>query len=167
MQKMKTLLALCLIAIVLTSCSDKNSETTTDPVVQSTENTETTDEIQTVEVDETIVPTQEAENNKEKYDDTLEGIEKYFSDKGLISGERVEKYASMIGAIDGFAYEDSDIEIYEYDIASEQYKALSNGEGVPIEGMESYSITANAINGKFVLISNNKKIIKAFKKFNN
>lgn len=169
MQKIKTLLALCFVAIALTSCSDKKNDNavTTAPTVQSTEGVENTDTVQTKEADTTIAPTQEPENNEEKYDDTLDGIEKYFSDKGLISGNRIKKEASMIGGIDGFAYKDADIEIYEYDVDSEEYKTLSNGESVPIKGMENYSITADAINGKFVLLSDNKKIIKAFNDFNN
>ena len=169
MKKGKTLLTLCFIALALTSCSGKKSETTTTtaPTVQSTEGVENTDTAQKKEADTTIAPTQEPENSEEKYDDTLEGIEKYFSDKGLLSGDRIKKEASMIGGIDGFAYKEADIEIYEYDVDSEEYKTLSSGESVPIKGMESYSITADAVNGKFVLLSDNKKIIKAFNDFNN
>lgn len=59
----------------------------------------------------------------------------------------------MIGRIDGFAYTESDIVIYEYDINSKEYKSLLNREAVPIEGMEDYAVTADAINGKFILLS--------------
>lgn len=166
MKRNKITLVLCLVVLMLSSCSDKksNNTTTTAPTVQSTE---TTDAPQDTETYTTATPTQEAEEKIQEYDDTLDGIEKYFSDKGLLTGERTKKEASMIGGIDGFAYSEADIEIYEYDINSEEYKSLSNGDAVTIEGMENYSVTADAINGKFILLSDNKKVIKAFKNFNN
>lgn len=167
MKNNKTVLILCIVALMLSSCSNSNenivpSET---PSVQIT--TETTNIPQTEQPKNEITdtpPTEKTETQK-TYDDTLDGIEKYFSDKGLLSGERVKKEASMIGGIDGFAYIESDVEIYEYDVDSKEYKSLLAGEGVEIEGMD-YIVTADAINGKFVLLSNNQKIIKAFNNFN-
>lgn len=153
--------------IALSSCSNKNNESvsteTSSPKDVVTSNITTANPTkESTETPKSI----ENDKQKNKYDDTLEGIEKYLSDKKLLSGKRTEKEASMIGGIDGFAYLDSDIEIYEYDINSQEYKTLANGDGVQLEGMESFTIKADAINGKFVLLSNSKKVIDTFNNFN-
>lgn len=177
MKNTKTMLILCVMMLALCSCSNKNNESVsnntsspTDIVATNITTTNPTEEpTEPPTAEPTATPTKKTAKKKktQKYDDTLDGIEKYFSDKELLTGERTKKEASMIGGIDGFAYAESDIEIYEYDINSEEYKSLSNGEGVPIEGMENYSVTADAINGKFILLSDSQKIINAFNNFNN
>ena len=107
---------------------------------------------------------QEQENDKEKAKetpkaeaedkvaDTLADMETYLLQKGILHGERGEVSASMIGAADGFKYPEAGIEVYEYDMASDSYKKLVAGESVEIEGMEGFSVTADAVNNKYVLI---------------
>ena len=60
---------------------------------------------------------------------------------------------SMVGAENGIKYADSNIEIYEYDETSEEYKSLSSGGSVGIEGMEGFTMSATSINGPFVLFA--------------
>lgn len=98
---------------------------------------------------------------------TLEDIENYLLDKGLLSGERVRMGAELIGGIDGFKYKDSVGEIYEYDVNSEEYKKLANGEEIPLQGMEGFTIKAASVNGKFVLIGDDasQELINAFNSF--
>ena len=43
-------------------------------------------------------------------------------------GEKTETMASMIGAISGFKYADSNAEFYEYDETSDTYQALASGD---------------------------------------
>lgn len=175
MKNTKRIFVLCIMMIALSSCSNKNNEsvssntsTPTDAVATDITADNTTEQPTAMPTGEPTATPKSTENvkQKNKYDDSLEGIEKYFSDKKLLSGKRTRKEASMIGGIDGFAYLDSDIEIYEYDINSQEYNMFKNGEAVPIKGMESFTIKADAINGKFILLSDNKKIIKAFNNFN-
>ena len=91
-------------------------------------------------------------------------IEKYLLDKNLLSGERTEMAAEMVGALSGFKY--GDAEIYEYDTSSEEYKELAAGNAIPLDGMEDITVDALAINGKYVLMGEaSDELIKAFKEF--
>lgn len=73
-------------------------------------------------------------------------------DEGALTGERTQMAAEMVGAVDGFKYDESNAEIYEYDVTSENYMKLSNGEQIQIEGMEGFFVDAVSVNGKFVLM---------------
>lgn len=97
-------------------------------------------------------------------DNSIADIENYLLDKKLLSGERTEMASEMVGAISGFKYENA--EIYEYDTSSEEYKELSAGNSIPLEGMEDITVEALAINGKYVLMGEaSDDLIKAFKDF--
>ena len=92
------------------------------------------------------------------------GIEDYLLKKVVLSGERTEMAADMVGAVSGFKYGDS--EIYEYDTSSEEYKELSSGNAIPLKGMEDYLISPLAVNGKYVLMGEaSEDLIQAFKDF--
>lgn len=91
-------------------------------------------------------------------------IEDYLLDKNLLSGDRVEMAADMVGAISGFKY--GNAEIYEYDTSSDEYKELSSGNSIPLKGVDGYTVDALAINGKYVLMGEaSDDLIKAFKDF--
>lgn len=96
----------------------------------------------------------------------LSDVENYFIEKGLVTGEKTLVEASMIGALNGFKYVDSDVEVYEYDLDSEQYKGLVENNTVEVEGF-GMEIIASAINGKYVLFcenaENKEEIINNFK----
>lgn len=49
---------------------------------------------------------------------TLADLEAYLLEKGVLDGERTEVEAEKVGAVDGFGYQDSNVEIYEYDTDS-------------------------------------------------
>lgn len=86
-------------------------------------------------------------------------------EQNLITGDSTPVYVEMIGAVNGIKYEDQGVEIYEYDTSSNAYKTLKAGGEVPLEGMDGYTVGADAINEKFVLIFSNEKdqaIIDAF-----
>lgn len=85
---------------------------------------------------------------------SLADLEQYLLDSGLISGERTEKSASLIGAISGFGYGDQDAEVYEFDENSEAYKNMKETNSLTLEGFD-FSMTPAAINGKYVLIFSN------------
>lgn len=105
-------------------------------------------------------------SNKES-EKTLEDIENYLLDSGVLSGERVQMAAEMVGGIAGFKYKDSVGEIYEYDTESEKYIKLKNGEEISLEGMNGFTTKAVSINGKFVLFGNNvpQELVDAFNSF--
>lgn len=91
-------------------------------------------------------------------------IEDYLLDKNLLSGDRVEMAADMVGAMSGFKY--GNAEIYEYDTSSDEYKELSSGNSIPLKGVDGYTVDALAINGKYVLMGEaSDDLIKAFKDF--
>ncbi len=101
---------------------------------------------------------------------TIDDLESYLLDKGVLSGEKTQTSAEMIGAISGFKYADSNAEIYEYDENSDDYKTLSDGEAIEIEGMSGYTVSSTAINGKFVLMASSsgeisQELIDAFNSF--
>lgn len=124
------------------------------------------------------VENQEQSNEKEQVNEeepvaepaetTLADLETYLLDKGVLTGEKTETAASMIGAVSGFKYADSHAEFYEYDENSDAYKTLSSGGSVEIEGMSGYSVSATSINGKYVLIASgdiSQEVIDAFNSF--
>ena len=98
------------------------------------------------------------------HDNQDNDIEKYLLDKDLLTGERTEMAAEMVGALSGFKYDN--VEIYEYDTSSEEYKELAAGNAIPLDGMEDITVDALAINGKYVLMGEaSDELIKAFKEF--
>lgn len=105
----------------------------------------------------------ELKTKLEKYEGA--GIEQYLLDKGLLSGERIEMAADMIGALSGFKY--GEVEIYEFDKNSDEYKSLEAGNAIPIRGVEGALLSAEAINDGYVLFgSATDDLISAFKEYN-
>lgn len=101
----------------------------------------------------------------------LSDLEQYLLNQGVLSGNRTDVFAQMIGAKSGMKYKDSGIEIYEYSPDTEEYKELTKGNPISIEGFEGVEITAKAINGNFVLIETQDKtasqdLINAFESYN-
>ncbi len=97
---------------------------------------------------------------------SIDDIEKYMLENDAVSGQRTQMAANMVGAIDGFKYGDSNVEIYEYDINSKNYKTLAKGKKIPLEGMDGFEVEAVSINGKFVLIGEpSKDAINIFDSF--
>lgn len=91
-------------------------------------------------------------------------MEDYLLDKNLLSGDRIEMAADMVGALSGFKY--GDTEIYEYDTSSEEYQELSSGNSIPLKGVDGYTVGALTINGKYVLMGEaSDDLVKAFKDF--
>lgn len=101
---------------------------------------------------------------------SLSGLEEYLLSEGVLTGERTETAASMVGAVSGFKYADTGAEFYEYDEASEAYKKLSAGEAIELEGFDGFEVSATAINGKYVLITSSEgsvdqALVDAFKAY--
>lgn len=101
----------------------------------------------------------------------LSDLEQYLLNQGVLSGNRTDVFAQMIGAKSGMKYKDSGVEIYEYSPDTEEYKELTKGNPISIEGFEGVEITAKAINGNFVLIETQDKtasqdLINAFESYN-
>lgn len=127
------------------------------PTVETTKNPDATSS--TPEATTPNIPTNETKAS-------LDDIEKYMIDNGAVSGQKTQMAADMVGAINGFKYSDSNVEIYEYDINSKNYKALAKGKKIPIEGLDGYEISAVSINGKFVLLGDpSKDAINIFDSF--
>lgn len=97
---------------------------------------------------------------------TLTDMENYLMNHGLLEGEKIEPMAIMIGALEGFKYIDSNIEVYMYDIKSEEYKDLAKKKSVTLEGF-GVEMPVAAINGKFVLFytGDDESVVKIFKEF--
>ncbi len=139
---MKKKIIITLIAVsMLTGCGKKENSTTTATTESIT--TETTTEETT-------------EAAKEK---SLDDIAAYLVDGGYVTGEQTETMYSYIGAIGGFKYLDSNVEVYEYDTSSDIYAEIVNSNSVS-------GLKVSAINEQFVLIfsggQENQEIIDAF-----
>ena len=153
---MKKAISIMLIACMFFSgCGEKDGAQYESTVESQNSNEQESKKSPEVTVEET--------DNNEK---TIDDLEKFLIEKNVLTGDRTKMEASLIGGIQGFKYSDCDTEIYEYDINSTEYKLLLKGKEVKIKGMENFSIKANSINGKFVLIGEStKQIIDAFKSF--
>lgn len=155
-KKIVTFLITVAMGMTLAACGG-NSETSTD-TDSSAESTQS-------ESNDTAEDTSDQAENP-----TLDDLESYLLDKGVLTGEKTQTSAEMIGAISGFKYADSNAEIYEYDENSEDYKTLSEGGSIEIEGMSGYAVSSTAINGKFVLMASSsgdvsQELIDAFNSF--
>lgn len=95
-------------------------------------------------------------------DKTLSDMENYLLDQDVLTGEKTETYASMIGAIEGFKYLDSNVEVYRYDTDSDMYKEIKKNKEVS-------GLIVNAINGPFILICDDEadtdNVVSVFEKF--
>lgn len=159
-KKIITVMIAGMLALSATACegSGGSSDAPQNDSVQEEENATPEAEQQTAE----------EESAEEPAETTLADLETYLLDQGVLSGEKTETAASMIGATSGFKYADSNAEFYEYDENSDAYKTLSSGGSVEIEGMSGYAVSATAINGKYVLISSgdvSQELIDAFNSF--
>ena len=159
-KKIITVMIAGMLALSATACggSGDSSDAPQNDSVQEEENATPEAEQQTAE----------EESAEEPAETTLADLETYLLDQGVLTGEKTETAASMIGASSGFKYADSNAEFYEYDENSDAYKTLSSGGSVEIEGMSGYAVSATAINGKYVLISSgdvSQELIDAFNSF--
>lgn len=159
-KKIITVMIAGMLALSATACrgSGDSSDAPQNDSVQEEENATPEAEQQTAE----------EEPAEEPAETTLADLETYLLDRGVLTGEKTETAASMIGATSGFKYADSNAEFYEYDENSDAYKTLSSGGSVEIEGMSGYAVSATAINGKYVLISSgdvSQELLDAFNSF--
>lgn len=94
---------------------------------------------------------------------SLDDLEKYLIEKKVLSGDRTEMAAEMVGAISGLKYGNS--EFYEYDTSSENYKTLSSGGSIVLEGF-GLSLTPLAINNEFVMFGEaSDELVTAFNEY--
>lgn len=102
------------------------------------------------------------EEKLSKYENGSE-IEKYLLEKGLLSGDRTEMSAEMVGAVSGFKY--GETEIYEYAEDSAELKTLSKGNSITLEefGIEMSPV---CVNGNYVMFGTaSDELIKAFEEY--
>ena len=93
----------------------------------------------------------DSEGADSRKETTLEDLESYLLEKGVLSGEKTEVDAEFMHAEDGFQYADSNVQIYEYDTNSNVYDSLASGGAVGFNGQGPF--WAEAVNGKYVLIT--------------
>ena len=146
----KTIIPVLIISVLLISgCSESTSETAKNKDATEPPKATIAQEISTPAPEETQEPaeTQEPEKKPKK--------------------KKAPMGSEIIGAVNGFKYSDSSVEIYEYDIKSKVYKDLVKSKKVYLDGMEDYPIDVISINGKFVLLGEPSedaiKIFDAFK----
>ena len=109
---------------------------------------------------------EETDQKADEGERTLDDIESFLIDKKALIGEKTQMAPEVIGAVDGFKYKESNAEIYEYDTTTENYEKLCNGEEIPIEGMEGFTVKAVSVNGKFILMGEpSQEIIDTFNSF--
>lgn len=110
--------------------------------------------------------TSESKDSKPGSSATLDDLESYLLDCGVLQGEKTEMAASMVGAESGFKYSESGAEVYMYDEASKTLSELQDGEPVILEGFDVEMYPA-AINGVFVMFSDNppQELVDAFENF--
>lgn len=168
-KKIVTLLLVSTMAFgTLVGCGNNSNTDSNKSNVQEEKETTDTKEVESEEKEESV-PEETAENEEteeQTEERSLAGIEQYMLDAGYLTGERSQKAAEMLGAIEGFGY-DCGVEIYQYDTNSDTYASVAAGEEIPLQGMDGYSVKFDAVNGEFALIFSNgeegdQAIIDAF-----
>lgn len=148
MKKRLIMASLITIAtIALCACGNK-SESSSDKKQQNEVNA-------FVENDETSTPIPTKEDN-------IAVMEEYLLNKGVISGERTEMAAVLIGGLSGFKYDTPKAEVYEFDINSEAYKRLLETKKIEIGELEPVNLI---FNGKYILFSVDENVINAFMEY--
>lgn len=92
-----------------------------------------------------------AQENENIEETTLDDLESYLLEQGVLSGKRTEVDAEKIMAEAGFAYKDSNVEIYEFAPGSSVYDALAVGGCIGFDNTDP--ISAETVNGKYVMIA--------------
>lgn len=95
---------------------------------------------------------QESESEAPKVERTVDAVAEYL---GLTGGE--ETFYQMIGAQAGKEYNDGAVELYQFAVDSEDYKAIADGNGV---------LTAAACKAGIVLVFPNEEDSTIIEKFN-
>lgn len=149
--KKKILIVAISSALIFTisGCS-KNDDST-----MNTTSTATT-ELQSTTETSTEITTEAQEKS-------LKGLSEYLLEQGVVSGTTEEPLYQYIGAIGGFKYLDSNVEVYEFDTASDAYTSI-------LSTNEVSGLTVSAINGPYVLIFStgstvNQSVIDAFNNY--
>lgn len=166
--KKKLIIPLIAVSILCTACGSStesiNEETASAPSEITTEDISAAAE----SLQETIQ--NEIDNIVSSYapqevTQSLDSLCQYFENSGLVSGERIEMAADMVGAVSGVKYKDCNVEIYQYDTDSQKYKDLVSTGSVTLEGF-NVEVTPSAIHNEYVLICdeapNKDEIISAF-----
>lgn len=144
------------ICIVCSSASCGSSSKSVEPQQEESVSAETDEATDSTET-ETQDPNSESVSvpeNEQSAETTIEDLEQYLLDHEVITGERTDKTASLIGAVSGFGYGNEDVEVYEFDVNSDAYKNLLETNSINLEYLGT-TITPAAINGKYVLIFSN------------
>lgn len=156
-KKIVTLLLVSTMAFgTLVGCGNNPNTDSNKSNVQEEKETTDTKEVESEEKEESV-PEETAENEEteeQTEERSIAGIEQYMLDAGYLTGERSQKAAEMLGAVEGFGYE-CGIEIYQYDTNSDTYASVAAGEEIPLQGMDGYSVKFDAVNGEFALIFSN------------
>lgn len=164
-KKLMLLGMMSLLLVGVVACGNENDKESQD----ATATEESSVQQDRTEPEESKSESQETDfdvSSEETSERTLEDVEKYMLDNGAVSGERTQMAAEMVGGIAGFKYSDSGVEIYEYDVNTEEYISLSNGEEIPLQGMDGFTVGAIAINGRFVLMGEpSQEAIDTFNSF--
>lgn len=163
MKKIALIATMLTIATLCSACNAKTESTSAAPVETTIAETNTT---ATKEITTENLATTQQETNAQVNFYTLSDLENYLLDNNALSGKRTEMAADMVGAVNGFKYSEPKVEIYEYDINSNEYKTLSNGNEISLKGMENVTVKSTAINGKFVLFGDvPQNVIDAFNSY--
>lgn len=150
-KKLFTIIAASIFTLSLTGCNGGDSNSTTAATTEATTTITSTEETVT-----------ESSTESAAASGTIADLAQYLIDQGAVSGEQSEAMYSYIGAIDGFKYLDSDVEVYEYDTSSDTYNEIVNTNSVS-------GLTVSAINGPYILIFSNgnvnQTVIDSFNSF--
>lgn len=140
-KRISILLAAFLLGAALSACGNDVEEK------QGNESTDGTARV----VETTVYPSET----------TLADLEAYLLENGVLAGERTEVNAEKVGALEGFSYPDSNVEIYEYDMDSFPYDSLATGGCVGFTYAETDTtpaetggpFSAEAVNRQYVMIA--------------
>lgn len=160
MKRKLLLLLTCTLLFCFTACGASGNDSSTPDQGQTEDSDKPNDTDpqedaakpeETAKPVETAKPGENSEQGNTDQERSLEGLEEYMVSGGYLTGEKIEKLPEMVGAVAGFGY-DCGIEIYQYDPSSESYALITNGEDVPLQGMNGYMVHFDAYNGEFALL---------------
>lgn len=163
--KRKVIITLIAVSVLCTACGSSNeeksasapSEIAADDISAAVESLQETLQNEIDNIVSSYAP--------QEVTQSLDSLCQYFEESGLVSGERIEMAADMVGAISGVKYKDCNVEIYQYDTNSQKYKDLVSTGSVTLEGF-NVEVTPSAIHNEYVLVCdeapNKDEIISAF-----
>lgn len=166
---MKKYVILIILLMLLVGCNGTASNNGNASEQVSTNSENKVDASNETESDKPeVIPVNEEKDlnkNEQLENKTVNDVVNYLKGEGFLDGDQVKMASEYVGGIEGIKFKSANgnVEIYEMDVNSEEYKSFVEDGYIIMSGIK---VTASAINNKFLLLcesnSDKETIVELF-----